>query len=475
MTTSRAYQDERAITRAPVAFLATFLLVFTSIYRPQEIWPQLDALHLLDVLTGVAALGIAFDFATGKERHAYSPQLPFLFGFLLSSYASSALFVGARGLEIATNRSLIAAVLMLIVMYGARTRARLQALVGLLAVLGVFVAAVAVDQGLREPSCIELPNGDRPLHPNGLGYPDGRPCETRIDCEEYGVPDVEYACERVGAFHTVSVEGRVRWRGQLGDPNELSVFLGSIVPLLLASTLVGGRWLQGLLKLGLLAACMYAVILTRSRGGVLVLGTVLSAYFVARYRLKGLVGALLFAAPVLLLGGREGLKADASADERRGILFDSMSSFVRNPLLGRGIDMFTSDHGLTSHNAYVLAAVDLGFVGLYFWTGLLWVSLKIALTVARRPPAMLPKDVQQLAFAIVISFLGTAAGIFFLSFTYKQLLFIWLGIAGALYAVVRQYEPSFEVRLRPRDWLGIAAFDVALIAVVFVYTRLRPA
>jgi len=75
------------------------------------------------------------------------------------------------------------------------------------------------------------------------------------------------------------------------------------------------------------------------------------------------------------------------------------------------------------------------------------------------------------AYALALSFVGLAVGIFFLSFTYKQLLFIYLGLAGALYATVKEAHPEFEVKAERRDFVGIAVVGVLLILAVFVASR----
>ena len=35
-------------------------------------------------------------------------------------------------------------------------------------------------------------------------------------------------------------------------------------------------------------------------------------------------------------------------------------------------------------------------------------------------------------------------------------------------------HPTFEVRIERKDFLGIAVFDVVLLALLFAYTRLKP-
>lgn len=460
--------------RSPVSFFATFALVFVLIFRPQEIWPFLEAFRLLDVLTGLAAIGVAWDFATQKAKNAYSPQLPFLGAFVASSYFSTVLVMGREGLGVATTRSLIATAAMLVVMYGTRTLARLRALMALLVVLAVFVAAVAVHQGQVEPVCIELPVSAGESIDSDPGTSDGRTCTTNHSCAENGRTDIDYVCERIGLFKTVSIQRRVRWRGQLGDPNELAVYLGIVIPLLFAiSAGLKKKW-ANFVAFVMLGIVLYAVILTKSRGGQLVVGAVFAIYFFSRFRWKGLLAAAALALPVVLLGGREGSGADSSTDERLELLYDAVTEFVHRPVLGLGIDQFYEIRRMTAHNSYLLVAVELGLPGMFAWTGLLWMSVKIPLAVVRRGPAGLNPDVKRLAMALIVSWVGMAVGIFFLSFTYKQLLFVWLGMSGALYGVVKAEHPSFEVRIERKDYLGIAIFDVVVLGLLIAYTRLKP-
>lgn len=456
-----------------MSFFATFALVFILVIRPQEIWPALAVLRLLDVFTGLAVLGVLVDVGLRRQKPPYSsPQLPLLGAFLVSSYFSSALSAGREGIDLTTTRATIAAVFMLVVMYGAGTFKRLVAMIALLVGMAVFVSAVAIHQGHQEPVCIELPQDDPGATEEG--EPDGRGCETAWGCSKDGKADVDYACERVGLFRTVSVVRRVRWRGQLNDPNELSVYLGAVMPLLFAlSAQVKRRWFTAA-SLAMVAAWLYAVILTQSRGGQLVVGAVLGIYFVSRFGvLKGLLVGALLAFPVLLYGGRADRMAEASAEERVGLLLDGVNLFLQHPIFGVGVDQFKEHMAIvqTAHNAYLLAATELGFPGFVVWSGLLWTSLKIPLAVLRRPEA--PARLKPLAMGIVVSFVGVAIGIFFLSFTYKQLLFIWLGLSGALYRVASVEDPGYSVKIGARDLLGVVATDAAILAMIFAYTRLR--
>jgi hypothetical protein len=452
-----------------VAFFATIALVFFLIARPQEIWQSLNDYRLLDVLTGLAALGVVLDYARGKQRDAYSPQLPFLGAFVASAVFTSIRTLGHEGLGKATLVTILA-VFMLVVMYGVRTLPRLRSFTVLLVGLSIGVSAVAVHQGLQSPQCIVPPTEEEALVLS-IGTPDGRTCTTPADCRIEGSFDVEYNCERIGLFNTISTGRRVRWRGQLGDPNELAVFIGAVFPLIIAlATWKRSRLVTTASALGI-ALGLVAVVLTQSRGGQLVVGAVFAIYFVARFGLKGLIAAAVVAAPVILFGGRSGEEAEASATGRTEVLFHGITMLAQNPLFGMGIDQFSEAEGYTAHNAYLLAAVELGLVGFFCWTGLAWASVKIPFKIVTESPEGLDPAIRTMAVAILVSLSGMAVGIFFLSFTFKQLLFVWLGMPGALYGIVRDKHPSFAVRVGWRDYVGIAGFDVVILGLLYVFTR----
>jgi hypothetical protein len=469
-----------------VTFVASLLLVIVLVIRPQEIWPWLDALHLLDVLTGLALLGLVVEAATGKKKHLYSPQLPFLAAFVAICYFVTALALGtSQGVPIGTRSAAIPAVFMLAIMYGSSTLPRLRAMLWTLLLLAAFVAAVAVHQGSVNPQCIERRLDDSGRLVPDLDTADGRVCGMPSDCREEDQWDVEWACEHVGLFKSFSTGRRVRWRGQLEDPNELSVFIGGVIPLLFAVGLPvrnaasnrgpqRQKWLS-IFAFATIALGLYAVILSQSRGGQLVIATVFTLLFVSRFGKRGIFLAALLALPVLWLGGRSDAEADESFMDRLEMLTDGVSLVIAHPFRGVGVDQFpdqvTSSLHLTAHNSYLLAAAETGLPGFFMWLGIVWTSLKIPLTALRTPS--LSAEIRAMATALVVSFSGIAVGIFFLSFTYKQLLFIWFGLSGAFYAAMRQADPNVRVRVGWKDWAGLAAADLGIIGLLWGYTRAR--
>jgi hypothetical protein len=470
-----------------VTFFASLVLVLVLVIRPHEIWPWLEVFHLLDVLTALAVIGLLVEVALGKQKRLYSPQLPFLGAFVATCYFVTALNLGAsRAMTLGNNYAAIPAIFMLVTMYGARTLPRLRAMLSAVLLLGAFVSAVAVHQGSVNQVCIQTAIDDGGNRSPDVETADGRVCSKPTDCREKGEWDIEWACERIGLFKTISTAGRVRWRGQLSDPNELSVFIGATIPLLFAIGLpirnaASGRRRPARQKvLASIAVVMvgiglYAVILSQSRGGQLVIATVFTLMFVSRFGKKGLAVAIVLALPVLLLGGRDDADADESSMDRLELLTEGVSLVIAHPLRGVGVDQFAdqvaSPLHLTAHNSYLLAAAETGFPGFFFWSGIVWTSLKIPLTAMKT--ASLSAEMRVIAQSLVVSFCGIAVGIFFLSFNYKQLLFVWFGLAGAFYGIMRDDDPTLRVKVGWKDCVGIVLANLGVIAFLWVYTRAK--
>ena len=75
--------------------------------------------------------------------------------------------------------------------------------------------------------------------------------------------------------------------------------------------------------------------------------------------------------------------------------------------------------------------------------------------------------------ALLASQVALLISAFFLSLPYHPILWIFIGLTGALYAVAQRHAPEFKVRFGARDLTFLATFDFLLISFIAVYIRLK--
>jgi hypothetical protein len=458
-----------------VALLGALLLVFTLFIRPQEFIPALQSVGLLNIAVGAAVLGTIIEFATGKIKSAWSPQLPFLAAFLIWCVGCTLIKVGVEPTMELKSTLGFSTIFMLVVMYAGRTLTNFRVICALLLGIAITFSLIGVDEAHSEFECFALEkeaNGEV-AHDQSEGVSDGRNCEHWSDCAKDGKPDVDYVCEKPGPAGTFTVaSGRVRWRGTFADPNELALAIGAAMSFAFAFHAAMRKWIRHVLLAIVLALAIYCVILTGSRGGVLVLLVIFGAYFIRRYGAKGVILGVLAGLLLLSQGGRSGEDAESSSLERLGALYDGIDFFRQTPVFGLGCGQFTENYFITAHNSYLLAAAELGFPGMLLWTMLVYVSIKIPFMLAFRTPIGLDPRIPPFALALTLSFAGTLVGIFFLSFCYHNMLFIYFGLSGALYGIAKASFPQLDIRVKLKEIGAVAAVDAMLLVALFVYTHL---
>jgi hypothetical protein len=362
--------------------------------------------------------------------------------------------------------------LFLLIAQGVQSFRALQVLAVVVLVVSLFLGGVASMQARSPFQCILLVAsaiGD------DEGRPDGRLCESASECREDEEPGEDYECERPGPLRTMSVaHGRIRYRGILEDPNELAVALGIALPLVMALFSQRRSLARLLLLIASFAITLPVTIWTESRTGQLVFVTVVVVYLVDRVNWKRLLVAAALAAPALLLGGRSGGEADESAMERLEAWSAGMGMFRSSPLWGVGKSQFAEHHIRTAHNTFVLAAAELGFVGLVLWASLFYAGFKIVVLAIRRYRGRPEATVAYVwARALLASLCGIVVGATFLSLAYHPVVWAFMALPGAYYLAVRNHDPGFQVTFGGRDLLAIAGISVLYLAVLHGYLLAR--
>lgn len=453
-------------------------LIFFIYVRPQEIFLDLQRLPLLYIFFALALFGFAVDIRLRVNKAAAVPQLPWavmLFLWSVVTLLAKAPDMALKGgIEFAVSITLF-----FVIAHSVHTFRAFQVVTSLVLGLVLMLALVGVHQAGADYGCVLIdPEESGDL---SVGTPDGRSCRPLqdIDCYLRGEPEpgADYICERIGLLGTTSVAGRVRYRGVLQDPNELALALGIGVAFAFAFASLRRGARGPLLVMLTLASVLVCVYFTQSRGGQLVVLSVLGVYAVWRWRWKAVVAVMLLAPPgLLVLGGGASERVDAasSSEERFEAWMTGLDLFRQSPIFGVGHGQFVQHHHLTAHNSYVLALSEAGFIGFMLWGSVLYLSIKILLLAIMRYRGVEEARVAQAwGLALLASVAGLCVGIFFLSMAWHHVFWIYMGLVGAYYSAIRTHDPGFRVGMGKRDWLAIAGVGMGLFTVLYLYLRLR--
>jgi hypothetical protein len=450
--------------------IPTIAAFFAFVYlRPHEVLPGLRFVSLPGVVAAVA-LGYVLDVKLRVSRPRSSAMLAIaLLFFVLCVVTVSVAAPDTLNKQILV---LLASFVGFLVTSQAVSSLRALGIVAsIILAITLTLSLFGIRQGLSSPICYV--RGESEITTQGEIL-DGRPCTSDETCMVGGKPNLEYLCEKPGPFETHSIEGRVRFRGVLEDPNELAMAIAIGLPLALG--LYERR--RTALRLGLLLAAIgvnsVCVILTQSRSGQLAALAALGVYFLRRFGKRGVIVAGILGVPVLLLGGRSGVNAQSSSDERLECWNEALEMWREHPFFGVGQGQFTEYHYLTAHNSFLLALGELGPLGLFLWTSALYLGFKalirIQIDFASRPEAAVARS---WATALLASLAGLAVSSAFLSVTYHVVVWTFLGLTAGLYGIVRTHDPTWKVRFGLRDMFLVATLDTMLIGFLAVYLRLK--
>ena len=455
------------------ALPGVLLLVLFLLARPLDLFPALRNLPVLYLLAALALFGFFADVRLRFTELRFPRQFGWATCFMVWCLASAAVF-GFDSLQSSALTLVIAFLAYTVLAAGVRTLKSLEWIAGGLLGVALFIGAACIHMAQQPTQCVAYRPGETRLA--DLGHPDGRLCEKTQECIEGGDEANAYSCERAGWFGVTSVDRRVRHVGTLQDPNEVALFVSSTLPFAVAFY----RRRRTAWRAALAAASGLVVgatvYYTQSRSGLLVLLFVLAAVGVQRFGVRralrvGMLCAVPLGLLLLTLVASLG-RADAqdSTDKRVVCMWSGLQMFRSSPFVGVGFDQFTNHHEQTAHNSYVLAAAELGVPGLLLWTMTFYLAFKsvaVALRLCRGPEA---EAARVWGGALVISLLGLAVGMFFLSLTYHYVVWIFFGLAGAFASAVRAHERRFEVPVGWRDLVLVLAGVSFVLTGVFLYT-----
>ncbi|HTL33206.1 MAG TPA: O-antigen ligase family protein [Kofleriaceae bacterium] len=442
------------------------LLIIFILARPQEFIPLLQKIPFLHLGAALATIGFVVDLRLKRLQPVATNTLPWVIAFL----GWAVLSIGMNVPEQLPRRGI--EMLILFVLYGTLAHGiqrfrTFQAIAGVLCVTCVAIAFVCFHQGLSPRQCV----GGEAVEGGVEGTPTGRLCETHLQCQmdPEREPDLAYRCEHVGLFQTYSIDNRVRYTGELHDPNEVSLTMAAGGVALLLGFSLRRRRASAHLAVGLGIALMLATIwLTKSRGGLIASMLVPGVYLLRRYGLKAVIPALMVAIPVLMLGGRSDAAAEISTQNRYEAWAAGLDMFKHSPVYGVGARMFSDHHWLTAHNSFVLTLAEMGIVGMFLFVAIIYLAMKtliVGLSRLRNLPGTAAAQVW--GMALLSAFSGIVFQINTLSFAYHSVLWLFLGLIGAWYSAIRHHMPDIDIRVRVWDFFAISglSFGYAFVAL----------
>ena len=434
------------------------LLLIFLLARPQELFPELQKVPFLHIAAALAVFGYIVDIRLHRLQPIAANTLPWVLGFFAWTLVSVAGNLPEMLPRMVLEMSIIF-VLYGTLAHGIQRLRTFQFVAGVLAVVCVFIGAVCFHQGFAPKQCVGGQDRDGEI----LGRPDGRHCELHEQC--YGPdaePGLEYRCEKVGLFGTYSVDNRVRYRGDLHDPNEVALALATAGIGLLIGFALRKRRASAQLMMGLGVALLLATILfTRSRGGLIAALLVPGVYVIRRYGWSAIIPLILLALPMFVLNIRGGADAQLSTLNRYEAWAAGLRMFEDSPVYGIGPRMFTDHFWLTAHNSYVLTLAELGIVGMFLFVAILYLCMK-TLIVGLRALRTIPGTAaaQVWGMALMSALAGIAFQINTLSFAYHSVLWLFVGLCGAWQSAVRHHRPELVVRLTLRDIAIVAGLVI---------------
>jgi len=450
------------------AIVVLFTYVYWRLHQVYEVFQPLT----IYVAFGLVVFGLVLDMRVKATRPRGSPLLAILVALLAWSTITVAIKAPEQLSQqfVAMATCLIAFIAVSEGLQGLRS---FGVAAGVLVAFSLALASLGVEQGLSPTTCYTHSPTDQ-IYDASLEVSDGRPCETGHECMDGGIPDLEYNCEHTGLLQTHSIGRRVRYRGILEDPNELSWAIVMSMPLAFAFYERRRTVRRLLLAIAVVVVGSICVVMTQSRSGQLGIVATLGVYFIRRYRWRGVLVGAIAAVPLLLLGGRSGEGAESSSEERMNAWNEALSMWRDSPLLGVGKGQFTEQYYLTAHNSFLLPLAELGPIGLFLFSAAAYYAVKMAYQaqsqLSNRPEAATARS---WATALLATLAGMVISSVFLSLTFHPILWINLGLVGALYAAIRNHDPSFRVRFGRKDFAFVAVFDIVLIGAISGYLRYK--
>jgi len=274
---------------------------------------------------------------------------------------------------------------------------------------------------------------------------------------------------------------RITYVGFFNDPNDLAMFFIMNIPIMMYMSLTASNFITKLTFFVIAMTLFYGVFLTNSRGGLVGLMALIMTFIYFRYgKIKTFfLGAItLPAAYVAMSMFRTIDSKEESAYGRIEAWYEGIQMFKYRPLFGVGKGGFIEHHKRTAHNSYVLMLAELGALGYLMWFMLIALTLLMLIKVFTLEKSRFKEKEHIindifLAKCLFLSFIGFLATAFFLTRTFVVFLYVFIGLAVAVYYRVQKEAPEIgEVTSKNSLLRILAAGLLSLIGLYFIIVLL---
>jgi hypothetical protein len=274
----------------------------------------------------------------------------------------------------------------------------------------------------------------------------------------------------------IMVSVRLRSVGIFNDPNDLCniVVTGILLSLSRLNDLRSGAarfwWLAPIGMLG------YAVICTKSRGGLLALLAGLGILSASRFGMRKTLLLGTAAVPLLLVvgGGRQTdlSTGHGTSQERIQLWSDALDLFKESPLFGIGKDMFADRTGMQAHNSFFHAFTDLGLVGGTCFCGAFFCLMYGCWRLGYADAQITDPELIYLRPYVLAVAAAFSVGLLSITRVYDVLPYLILG-QGAAFLRLAAASGQFQgLHFNKKLALRIAAFSGAFVIAFYLFVRL---
>ena len=261
---------------------------------------------------------------------------------------------------------------------------------------------------------------------------------------------------------------RIRWIGIFNDPNDLALLYVVGASFLIAFIFGNTNILVKLISVSMLAIIGRALYYTNSRGGFLAMAASIGIYFLFRLKnkfLAFLIGSIMAFSIVVIGPSRMSQisASEASAFGRIDAWYEGFQMLKSAPLFGLGYGMWTDYHSLGAHNSYILVAAEEGIIGLFFWMGLIYISLVGLYKVMKVKP-----EFSSYTLGAITGIFGFLSAAYFLSRSYTPLFYIIIALACS---IIYTFLSKKEILLEKKDFRNIGFVTVGILMMVWLSMR----